>query len=353
MTYDGICSFDALYRAYKRARRSKRNKTGEIEYEAHALAATHKLSRLLLTRQYQPGEFELFYVYEPKKRKVQAPAFVDKVVQHAMVDNYLYDAICKSFITDNYASQIGKGVHFGLGRLQGFMREYYRRRKGRGEQDTAAGWILKADIRHFFENIDHDILKNMLRKKIADDDVYNLMCLYIDKSPGLPLGYQTSQLFALLYLDGFDHWIKEACGAKYYGRYMDDFFIIHEDKDALRGLLLAIRERLSALGLELNEKTAIFPLRNGIDFLGFHAYLTDTGKVVTKLRNTSKKRMRRRIKKWAREYGHGELSQKEIETAFTAWCAHAKNGNTQALRAKYRMMINNIYKGVGEEWPIL
>ena len=96
--------------------------------------------------------------------------------------------------------------------------------------DYADGWILKADVHHFFASIDHNILKEKLRRKVADDRIFALMCTYIDSTDGLPLGYQTSQLLALMYLDEFDHWVKETLHARYYGRYMDDFYIIHEER---------------------------------------------------------------------------------------------------------------------------
>jgi retron-type reverse transcriptase len=265
MTFEEICSFDVLYQAYKRARRGKRKKAATAHYEANALLSTLKLEYVLNTKIYVPSKFETFMVYEPKKRLVQAPAFVDKVVQHAMVDNLLYEAITRSFIRDSHASQIGKGTHVGLDRLREHMRDYFRKRKGHDEAarrsaglphrpmdewDYAAGWVLKADVRKFFASIDHDIVKAMLRKRVPDERVYDLMCTYIDTSTGLPLGYQTSQLLALMYLDDFDHWIKERLRIKYYGRYMDDFYLIHEDKDYLKHCRKEIEKYLGGLKLE-------------------------------------------------------------------------------------------------------
>ena len=265
-----------LYKAYLEARKGKRSKSKTIEYEAQALACTEKLSRKLAVRDvrqpggdirqqicYVPSKFEVFAVYEPKRRMVHAPAFVDKVVLHALVDNILYDALTKSFIRDSHASQTGKGTDDGLMRLKTHMVDYYRR-EGHG----ADGWVLKGDVRHFFASIDHDRLKEKLKKLDLEPVVYDLLCIYIDCSDGLPLGYQTSQLFALLFLDDFDHFVKEQLHIQYYGRYMDDFFLIHPDKEYLQFCLREIRAYMDSLGLELNEKTQIFPIRNGIDFLG-------------------------------------------------------------------------------------
>lgn len=340
MTYEEMCQFETLYKAYLTARKGKRGKAGTAQYEANALACTEKLSRLLLTKTYRPSKFEIFKVYEPKERDVQAPAFVDKVVLHAATDNILYDAITKGFIRDNYSSQKGKGTHDGLARLKLQMVTYYRR------YGTAEGWVVKADIRHFFASIDHRRLKRALKRLFIrrglDMELYDLLCIYIDASDGLPLGYQTSQLLALMYLDEFDHWVKETLHARYYGRYMDDFYIIHEDKAHLQKCLALIRGRMDALKLELNGKTAIFPLKNGINFLGFHTYLDSGGKVIMKLRRDSIDRMKARIRAWRADYPAGKVSRDKILTSWRAWDAHASHGDTYTLRQKIAAQVSEI-----------
>lgn len=340
MTYQELCAFEVLYDAYLEARKRKRKKPATAQYEANVLAYTDRLSHILEAKTYRPGKFETFYVFEPKKRLVQAPAFVDKVVLHAITDNVLYDAITRSFIRDNYASQKRKGTHDGLGRLKWAMTDYYRK------HGNADGWVLKADVHHFFASIDHDLLKRKLialfEKRNLDFEILELLFIYIDTTAGLPLGYQTSQLFALMFLDEFDHAIKERFGVRYYGRQMDDFFIIEESKERLQGLLRDIRTIVGGLGLELNNKTAIFPLRNGIDFLGFHAYLTDTGAVVQRLRRDSINRMKSRIKYWRNAYPAGEVTRDEIKDSWTAWDAHAAHGDTYALRTKIAQQVGAI-----------
>jgi hypothetical protein len=168
--------------------------------------------------------------------------------------------------------------------------------------------------------------------------------VYIDCAEGLPLGYQTSQLFALLYLDEFDHFVKEVLHIRYYGRYMDDFFLIHPDKEYLQFCLREIKAFMADLGLELNEKTQIFPLQNGIDFLGFHTYLTDSGKVIRKLRHSSIKRMRAKLHRWERDYPLGLVTREKIMQSWQAWDAHAAHGNTWTLRQQVRDRVQNILK---------
>ena len=212
----------------------------------------------------------------------------------------------------------------------------------REEWDYASGWILKADVHHFFASIDHDILKKKLRRRVVDDQVFELMCTYIDSTEGLPLGYQTSQLLALMYLDEFDHWVKETLHAKYYGRYMDDFYIIHEDKAYLQQCLDQIEQKIHGLKLELNGKTAIFPLKNGINFLGFHTYLDDGGGVIMKLRRDSIDRMKARVRSWRKDYPAGAVGRDKIITSWRAWDAHASHGDTYRLREKIAAQVSEI-----------
>lgn len=357
MNYTELCDFEVLYNSYKEARKGKRSKPGAAQYEAKALECTERLTYLLANKKYQPSKFETFTVYEPKKRLVQAPAFVDKVVQHALVDNVLYEKITHSFIRDNHASQLGKGTHVGLKRLKHHMRDYYLKRKGHDEAarraaglpyrpkeelDYAQGWILKADVRSFFASIDHDTVRKQLYQKVEDPDIYNLMCIYIDTSEGLPLGYQTSQLLALMYLDPFDHWVKERLHAKYYGRYMDDFYIISDEKQYLQRCRKEIEQYLGELKLELNSKTNIFPLKNGIDFLGFHTYLDSDGGVLMKLRRDSIDRCKAKIRRWEKDYPEGKVTKEEIIRSWAAWDAHAAHGDTYALRQKIAARVSEI-----------
>lgn len=342
-----MCAFEVLYNAYLEARKRKRKKAGTAQYEANVLVCTEKLSHILSTKKYKPSKFEVFPVFEPKKRLVQAPAFVDKVVLHAVTDNVLYEALTKSFIRNNHASQKQKGMHDGLDRLKWAMIDYYRK------NGTTEGWVLKCDVHHFFASIDHDLLKQKLwaimEKRGIDPQFFELMCTYIDTTDGLPLGYQTSQLLALLFLDEFDHIVKEKYGVKKYGRYMDDFLAIHPSKEFLKNLLADFRVFMGSYGLELNEKTGIFPLRNGIDFLGFHSYLTETGGVVQKLRKDGIDRIKKNIKIWRVEYPAGNITKEKILEKFGSWDAHAAHGDTHALRTKYAKQVEEI---IGEKVPV-
>lgn len=172
--------------------------------------------------------------------------------------------------------------------------------------------------------------------------VYELLMIYINKTDGLPLGYQTSQLFALLMLDGLDHYITEQRGFKFYVRGMDDFCVIANDRAELKALLKDIKREAGELKLELNSKTAIFPLRCGLDFLGYHHYLTESGAVIQKLRRSSIKRIQARIKRWRHDYAEGKITAEKIRERFMAWDAHAAFGDSYSLRTKYAEQVSKI-----------
>ena len=314
VNFDTVYEFETLYNAYRASRRGKRWKNTVAKVEMNALEAIAVLQEELSTGKYRPGGYREFYVFEPKKRLIQTNSFKDKIVQHAFCDTILYDVLTRPFILDNYGSQIGKGTHFGLNRLRDFMREYYRR------HGSADGWVLKADVHHYFASIRHDILKQDVRELLDDERSLALTDLILD------------------------HLMKEGFRFRYYGRYMDDFYIIHESKDTLRAAWKAISEHLAERGLELNDKTQIFPLRNGLDFLGFHSYLTDTGKVVRKLRRDSSERMKRKLRKYKVMYESGAITKEKITESYQSWRSHASHGDCHALIQKYDQLYNEIFE---------
>lgn len=272
----------------------------------------------LIEGTYKVSGYHKFFVYEPKKREIQALLYKDRVVQHALCDLYLYPLLTARFIYDNGACQKGKGTDFALNRISQFFARYYN------ENKTNKGYILKADIHHYFPSINHDVLKAMLTKVVADKKILALLFSIIDsynerEGVGIPMGNQTSQLFALFYLDKLDRLIKEKFQIKYYVRYMDDMIIICESKEKLRCVLEKMTQLVeSELKLKFNQKTQIFPIKNGVDFLGFHLYMTETGKIIRKLRNSSKKRFKKRMKKLCEQINNGEKTMDDLKKFFRA-----------------------------------
>ena len=324
--FEKVCEFGNLLAAFKKSRRGKRSKDSVAKFETNLLEALHVLNAMLKSKTYKLSPYLEFEVYEPKKRTVMSAAFKDKIVQHSLCDNVLEKRFLPTFIYDNYANQRGKGTHFGLDRTEEFMRSFYRK-KG------CDGWVLKCDIGKYFYSIQHDVLKEIVRKYVTDFDTLWLIDLIIDstENPGIPIGNQTSQWFAVLFLSGLDHYVKEKLGIKYYGRYMDDFYLIHESREYLQYCRGEIEKYVDGLGLYLNKKTNIFPLRNGIDFLGFHLYLTETGKVIRKIRRKSKNNIRRKLTKMKSLLEKKATTRKDISVSYQSWKAHAAKGNTYHL----------------------
>lgn len=358
--YEQVYDFSNLKRGFLAANHGKLCNPAANKFEIRLLEALVVLSDMLRDKTYQPGKTTCFKVYYPKARDIETNSFKDKVVLHSLCDNVLYQAIQPSFIYDNYASQVGKGRAFGLERLKGFLRNYFFSRKAEHKRYLKAnglppipveqghyadGWVLKCDIRKYFANIRHDIVKEKLRKYINDPDALWLLDAILDTvaDPGLPIGFQTSPLLSLLLLNDFDHMVKEKLHIKYYGRYMDDFYLIHHDKAYLQKCLLEIKRYLGEYGLELNEKTQIFPLRNGIDFLGFHTYITDTGKVIQKIRKRSKDNVRRKLKKFKRKLDNGEMTSDKIKAFYVSWRAYAAGGNTYHLVQDMDALYNSLF----------
>lgn len=337
--FEKVWNFESLYRAYMKARRGKRWKGAAAKFEVNLLEALNLLSERLKSKTYRLSPYNTFKVYEPKERVVMSNSYKDKVVQHALCDNVLQPRVAPSFIKDNYASQVGKGTHFGLDRLEEFMRRFYRKH-------GVDGWVLKCDIRKYFYSIQHDTLKGLIRKYIDDPECLWLLDMIIDSTEGnvgIPIGNQSSQIFALLYLSPLDHFIKEKLGVKFYGRYMDDFYLIHEDREYLRHCWKEIEEHVNKIGLALNEKTNIYPLKNGIDFLGFHTYISETGAVIRKVRRKSKNNVRRKLKKMRGLLEAGRITPETVEQSYKSWRGHASKGNCHHLIRNMDQYYNQLF----------
>lgn len=359
ITFEEFASTTCLDDAYKKARRGKRKRKAEAIFESNETARLIELSEWLLSGTYTPADLDAFMIYEPKPREINAPAFRDKIVQRNLTDNVIYPALAPSIPFNSFAAQTGKGQHHGLDMLEHQMRTYFLRRKALDETsrkdqglsyrpieewDYANGWVIKGDIRKCFPSTNHEKLKAEVYPKLSEKAFCDLLGLYIDQVEGLALGHQTSHICAVFFMSKVLHFINQYLGYSLSGMYMDDWYVIVETKEEANHVLSEVTEKFSELGYSLNEKTAIFPLRHGIDFCGFHVYITKTGKIIRKLRQSSKKKIKRRIRKWEKDYAEGLVTQEEIETSFQSWCAHAKHGDTNQLLRQLRARVNNIYK---------
>lgn len=329
-----IVAFETLHAANQKARRGKRSRPSCLRFEAQLEDNLIQLQHELLAGEYRLSGYRSFAVHEPKTRTITALInYRDRVAQQALID-VIEPLFESAFISHSYACRAGKGTHAGADKAQQMMRECLR------QHSTL--FALKADVRRYFASVRHDRLKALIRRKILCRKTLWLIDTIIDSyhepgrpGYGIPIGNLTSQLFANIYLDALDQRVKCRLSERWYVRYMDDFIILHHDKDRLRYLRIDIELFLThQLGLELNNKTQIFPVavRNGrgLDFLGYHIWPHKR-----RLRKDSLKRFKRRVRQLQKQYAEGRISLPEIKQQLSSWLAHAKHGDAQAAVAKY------------------
>jgi retron-type reverse transcriptase len=329
---ENICSFENLYRSMYHCKKNVMWKDSVAGYVKNGLVNCHNLRKQLLEDSYKIDRYNLFTIYEPKERDIVSTRIKDRVFQRSLTDNYLYAEITKSFIYDNGACQVGKGTDFSRDRLNCLMQRYYRKH---GTQ----GWVLSCDIKNYFGSTPHRTAKEAVSRNIKDDWCKNHVHKIIDSfnqgpdpDVGMGLGSQITQLAQLSVLNSMDHMIKERLGIKYYIRYMDDFHLIHHDKEHLRYCLKVIEDHLTSLGLKLNsKKTQIYPLRQGITFLGFRFLLSDTGKIIRLLRKSNVSHERRKLKRMSGLVREGRMTKDHVDECYTSWKAHASKGTTYKL----------------------
>lgn len=336
--FEKVTDFGNMYRAYCKAKCGKGYKKSSARFNLAALDGVNTLISQLKDKTYRVSDYVKFKVYEPKERVIQTSSFKDKVIQHCLCDNVIMPRLQRVFIQDNCAGQEGKGTLFGLERLSCQMQAFY------GKYGMY-GYILKCDITKFFYNIARDPLKDIVHYHFGyDSDICWLCDLFIDSTEGkgIPLGNQISQGFALMYLDGMDKLIKHELVIEYYGRYMDDFYLIHPSKEYLKHCLEVITAYLETLDLTLNGKTQIFPFKNGVNYLGFHTYISADGKPIRRLKNQNKRNNQRKYIRMARLVAAGELPMEKFLASYGAWKNHISHGNCYKLGRAMDEKINEI-----------
>lgn len=339
--FEKVTDFENMYRAFRRAKRGKGFKRSSARFDAAALGGIQTIIQQLQDHTYRVSAYTEFKVYEPKERVIQTASFKDKVVQHSLCDNVLMPKLQEIFIYDNCAAQKDKGTLFGLNRLSEQMEQFC-------SEHGSSGYILKCDIKKFFYSIPHKQLKDIVHYYFQDPDIQWLCDLFIDSTEGkgLPLGNQINQGFALLYLDGMDKLIKNELGIAYYGRYMDDFYLIHPSKQYLKDCLQILTKYLETLDLSFNGKTQILPFKSGVSFLGFHTYVDSQGKAVRKLKNQNKRNAQRKYIRMAKLAAAGTIPLESFSDSYRAWKNHISHGNCASLG---RSMDRKITEILGEK----
>ena len=346
---------NSLIDAFNKSKKGTAWKESVQRYEANLLRNVNKTQKELKDGTYEQKDFYEFKLHERgKTRHIKSMHISDRVVQRSVCDNVLVPELSKYLIYDNGASMEGKGIHFARKRLSTHLHKFYRKNK------SNEGYVLLIDFSKFFDNIVHDGLIEEMRKKIGDketmsfveklidtfrvdvsymtDDEYaNCMnTLYnalehakMDKSKltgekfmkkSVGIGSQISQISGVYYPTRIDNYCKIVRSMKYYGRYMDDIYIIHEDKEYLKGLLNDIHGICDELGLFINpKKTQIVKLSHGFTFLKIKYTLTETGKVIERISKDSVLRERRKLKKLRKFLDEGKVSFEDVRNSYASW----------------------------------
>jgi retron-type reverse transcriptase len=342
--YEKIVSFENLLAAYKTFRKGKRFKDDVLGFDYNYETELLKLQSELIEHTYTPLPPHRFFVYEPKKREIVAAVVRDRVVHHALcrVIEPIFD---KRFIYDTYACRLNKGTLAAIKRFEEFKCELL----SRGNENEI--YVFKADIRKYFENIDHRILLSLINERIKDKEAIWLIkrilageSLFSQQTKGIPIGNLTSQFFANLYLNPLDQFVKHDLGIKYYVRYMDDFVLMDLSKGRLREAKAEIAQFLEdKLRLSLHpKKQTITPLKCGIDFLGFRIFSS-----YRLLRKENAKRFARRLKNMKERFVRKEIPLSRISSFIKGWIAHAGQADTYRLRKKILrdFVLTPVFKG--------
>ena len=339
MSYDQVITFTELYKGLKKSCKNVRWKDSVVGYEANAMKNTHRLRKSLLNGTYKIDPYQRFKVHEPKERDIVATRIKDRQFQRSLCDNGFYDQITRSFITDNCACLRGRGVDYTLNRLTCHLRRYR-------QEHGAEGWVLKCDIHHYFQSINHEIACQAIRKRVKDTEIADRACEVVNSFGGvrgIGLGSQISQLVALAVLDDLDHFIKERLRVKHYIRYMDDFVLIHPDKAYLQYCLTEIEREVNKIGLFLHpNKTMISPLRQGVKLLQWRFLISDSGKIVRKMGKNKLGRQRRKMRKVYAKETAGIYKVGTTEESLRSWLANAKRGDTWFNQLKMRHYLKGL-----------
>ncbi|MBW1799213.1 MAG: hypothetical protein JRJ85_00655 [Deltaproteobacteria bacterium] len=260
--FNQVFSEENLYFAYLDARRGKRKKKACFEFETNLGANLASLYKELQNNEYKPKPYFKFVIHEPKERIIHAPAFRDVVVQHAIY-RVVYEIFNKTFISTSFACRIGYGTHRASDYTQKALRAY--------DGDL---YTLKLDIRKFFYSINRDILRSLIEHKIKDKKLIDAMMLFVKEEGalGIPIGNLLSQIYALVYLNPLDHFVKRVLKIKHYVRYVDDFILIGLTRGrCLKHRAIIIEFLRKNLQLELSKST-IQKIKHGINFVGYRTW---------------------------------------------------------------------------------
>ncbi|MFC1647984.1 reverse transcriptase domain-containing protein [Nanoarchaeota archaeon] len=330
--WKNITSYENLELAFFKARKRKTKKHYVMKFEKNLKENLLQLRKELTTQTYRPMPLKTFILKDPKTRKISVSDFRDRIIHHALC-NVIEPLFEECFIYDSYANRKKKGPLTALKRFDCFKRKATH-------NNTRNCYVLKADIKHYFDTVDHEILVDILRTRIKDENALWLVKRILKnhgKNRGMPLGNHTSQFFANVYLNHLDQYVKKELKAKHYIRYVDDFVILSNNKVELELWKIRIINFLKSLKLELHpEKSKIINLNRGINFLGFRVFYHHK-----LLRKSNIRKMQRKMQTLKLNISDYDKSLSSMES----WISYAKHGNTYNLRKSFTEEFTSAYPG--------
>ncbi len=313
VSYARLVSLEHLFGAWDEFRRGKEKKADVRAFAWNVEDNLFALHERLISGEYQHGAYYGFFVRDPKLRRIHKASVADRVLHHAL-HNMLQPAFERQFIFDLYSNRTHKGTHRAFARMQQMAWRLSR-------NNTRTVWALKCDVRKFFDGMDHDVLLELIFKRVSDPDVKQLIngivrSYSVRPGKGLPLGNLTSQLFSNVYLDPLDQWAKHVLRARHYIRYVDDFILLSTSRDFLARVIPQIARYLSSrLKLELHpDKIILRPWHQGIDFLGYVGFPCH---VV--LRTKTARRMFRKVAEKDSLLRMGQMMNSDLSQVFASY----------------------------------